>query len=166
MATKGEIIESIQQGIAKVDATFGSLSDQQLRTQVHDEEEGWTAKEILAHLAGRQAGYDRMLATAEHPEQPAGSGTAPTTPAGFNVNDWNSARVAERIDHSRDELLAEFRQVHEGLIERVRALPDDALNQTIQRGDRQIPLGDALRMGGGIHSINHAETVEQALKPS
>ena len=52
MATREEIIGAIQQGIATVDQTFGDLSDEQLATEVY--EGGWTAKGILAHLAGRK----------------------------------------------------------------------------------------------------------------
>ena len=54
MVAKEQITTAIQQGIADVEATFGGLSDAQLTTQVYTEPGGWTARDILAHLAGRE----------------------------------------------------------------------------------------------------------------
>ena len=51
MATKQEITAAIREGIEHVERTFGALTDDQLRVKVHEADGGWTAKEILAHLA-------------------------------------------------------------------------------------------------------------------
>ena len=155
MATKAEIIAAIREGMDRVQDTFGNLSDEQLATTVHSEEGGWSAKEILAHLAGRARGYELTFRLAE--------GETPSMPGGFNVNDWNRARIDERIGQSRDELLAEFRTVHEELIARLETLPDAALGREIPRGPNVITVGEALRLGGGQHSLNHTAEVEQAL---
>ncbi len=154
MATKQEITASIREGMERVQRTFGSLSDEQLATKVHDGEGGWTAKQILAHLAGRQAGYDRTIAMAE-----SGGGM----PATFDLNAWNQQHVDARADRSRDELLAEFMAVHWALIDRVRTLPEETLAKTIQRPTGAVALSDALRGSGGLHSVTHAAEVERAL---
>src|ERR671932_2763059 len=75
MATKQEIIAAIRQGQERVRATFGQLSEEQLATRVHDDEgDHWTAKQVLAHLAGRAAGYARLmqLAQGQPPSAPPG----------------------------------------------------------------------------------------------
>lgn len=156
MATRDEIIAAIRQGEERVARTFGGLTDEQLATRVHEGEGGWTAKEVLAHLAGRQQGYDRTFWLAEVGPPPGGL-------AGFDVDDWNRQRIDERIGKSRDDLLAEFRQVHDALIARVRETPDDLLQKPIPRPQFAVPLGDALAGAGGRHSINHSAEVEQAL---
>src|SRR3954462_11421067 len=51
MATKQEIIETIQQGNQRVTRTFGVLTEEQLNTQVHFDPIGWNAGQLLAHLA-------------------------------------------------------------------------------------------------------------------
>jgi hypothetical protein len=155
MATKDEVIEAIRRGQEKVHQTFGSLNDAQLRQVVHEGDGGWTAKEVLAHLAGRAQGYQRTLQTASGNSQPA--------PAGFNVDHWNRERVAERIHKSRDELLAEFDTVHDDLIEQVRGLSDEQLAKLIRRPTGEMPLSETLARSGGQHSINHSEEVERAL---
>ncbi len=154
MATRQEIGDAIRRGKAKVQETFGSLTEAQLQTQIHEGELGWTAKQVLAHLAGRSMGHDRTIKLAETGE----------VPAGFDVNQWNQQRVDERISKSRDGLLAEFNSVHDALIQRVQGLSDRLLAKTIPRGTGPMPLSDALRGSGGQHSINHSEEVAKVLK--
>lgn len=154
MATKQEITAAIREGIAQVERTFGSLNEVQLQTKVHDGEGGWTAKQILAHLAGRARGYELMGALA--------AGNPP--PGGIDFNRWNQERVDERIANSRDDLLAEFRAVHENLIAHVESLDDDLLTREIRLGPQPAPLSEVLRRSGGLHSGAHAQEVEQALK--
>lgn len=156
MATKQEIVERIQAGIDQVQQTFGSLSDEQLQTTVYDGDGGWTAKEILAHLAARQPGYERMIGVAQ------GTASFPTGNVDFNA--MNQAAVDQIVNKNRDELLSQFREVHEALKTRVQGLPDDLLGKTVTlpMGDRA--LGDVLLGSGGQHSINHSLDVEKAVE--
>lgn len=156
MATKQEIITAIRQGIERVEQTFSGLSDAELDKPVHAGEGGWTARQILAHLAGRADSYQMMFQLAEAPPQQQG---APS----FDVNHWNQGIVDARVGKSRDDLLAEFRETHESLIQRVEALPDETLQQTVTMPRGPVTVGDALLGSGGQHSISHAEEVEQAL---
>ena len=153
MATKREIVDSINAGMARVDDTFGSLNDEQLGQKVHEADGGWTAKQILAHLAGRQGSYDAIIAMA--------AGSAPPFTSG--VDDWNQQAVDQRLSMSRDELLEEFRRVHQGLIERVRNMDDELLTATIELPRGAAPLSDVLAGSGGRHSISHSAEVEAAL---
>jgi catechol 2,3-dioxygenase-like lactoylglutathione lyase family enzyme len=154
MATKQEITDTIRQGNQHVTQTFGGLTEEQLNTRVHFDEIGWTAKQLLAHLAGRAPGHARMIAMAE-----SGGGF----PADFDLNGYNQAIVDERVNKSRDALIAEFLTVHEALIERVNGMSDEQLARTMQWRTGQIPLSDVLRGSGGQHSINHANEAAQVL---
>lgn len=155
MATREEIIGAIQQGIAAVDQTFSGLTDEQLATEVY--ENGWTAKEILAHLAGRQSSYDMLFhlaAGGEMPQAPDG---------GFDVDHWNQQIVDERIDKSRDELIAEARAVHEALLERISNIDDATLNATVPMPRGEMLASDILAGSGGMHSVTHSADVAKAL---
>ncbi len=154
MATKQEITDTIRQGNQRVTQTFGGLTDEQLNTRVHFDPIGWTAKQLLAHLAGRAPGHARMIGMAE-----SGAGL----PADFNVNEYNQRIVDERADKSRDALLAEFLTVHEALVERVNGMSDEQLSKTMQWRTGEIPLSDVLRGSGGQHSINHAAEAGKVL---
>ena len=155
MATKQDAVESIQLGIDRVQATFGSLSDEQLQVKVNQGEGGWTAMQILAHLASRGSNYERLIDMAE---------TGASFPIGnVDFNAMNQAAVDELSGKSRDELLAQFRAAHEGLMARVHGLPDDLLEQTMALPFGDMKVGDLLMSSGGLHSINHSIEVEQAL---
>jgi uncharacterized phage-associated protein len=54
MPNRTEIVETIQQGTAQVLRTFGSLSDEQLRTAVHAGEGGWTEASEIRIRDGRK----------------------------------------------------------------------------------------------------------------
>jgi hypothetical protein len=155
MPTKPEIIQAINAGIERVDQTFGNLSDEQLATKVHDGENGWTAKQVLAHLAGRAETHDMMSKMAQGAPPPDGP---------FDVNTWNQRIVDDRADASRDDLLTEFRAAHERLAARVEGMPDAMLEMEITTPRGTSTMGEVLMGSGGMHSISHAEEVEQALK--
>lgn len=156
MASRQEIVAAIREGVERVEAVFSGLSDAQLDTPVHAGDGGWTARQVLAHLAGRARGHQLLLSMAVAPEPP--------TFAGVDVNAWNQQLVDERAGRGRDELLQEFRQTHEALIENVTELPDGALETMIPspRGG-EIALGEMLAGSGGRHNVNHTVEVEQAL---
>lgn len=155
MATNEKIITAIREGNARVQQTFGPLSDAQLQTKVHDGENGWTAKEILAHLAGRQSTYDLLVHL-------AGSNAAPPA-GGFDIDAWNQEIVNARRDKSRDELLTEFHTTHNALIERVRGMSNAELQQTLTLRHGPVSLDRVAQNSGGTHSVAHAREVEQAL---
>jgi hypothetical protein len=122
---------------------------------VHPGEGGWTARDILTHLAARQRGHDMLF-------QMATGGTSPFT-GEFDVDSWNRGLIDERAGRSRDELLQEFRTTHEALIERVQQTPEEQLNATIQSPRGPITAGDMLMNSGGLHSTAHADEVANAL---
>ncbi|MDQ6604361.1 MAG: VOC family protein [Chloroflexota bacterium] len=154
MATKQEITDTIRRGNQRVTQTFDGLTEQQLDTRVHFDDIGWTARQLLAHLAGRAPGHERMIAM-------AGSGAG--FPPDFDVNAFNQEIVDARVGKSRDALIAEFLIAHDALIERVNGMSDEQLAATMQWRTGEIPLSDVLRGSGGQHSLNHAAEMEKVL---
>lgn len=153
MPGKNEITVAITDGIDTVVATFSGLSDEQLDTVVYDD--GWTAREILAHLAGRQASYEMMSKLAQ--------GGPPPDMRNFDVNAWNQQHVDARTGNSPDALIEEFRQVHLALLARVEAMDEETLNRTIMGPRGETTVGAQLMNSGGLHSTTHANDVKQAL---
>jgi len=154
MATKQEITDTIRQGNQRVTQTFSGMTEEQLNTQVHFDPIGWTAMQLLAHLAGRASGHARMIGMAE-----SDGGFPPD----FDLNAYNQEIVDARADRSRDSLIAEFLTVHEALIERVQGMSDAQLSKTLQWPTGDLALSDVLRGSGGQHSIKHAAEAEKVL---
>jgi hypothetical protein len=154
MPTKQEIIAAIQQGIEQVEQTFGDLSDEDLDARIHEGDGGWTGHQILAHLAGRSGTHQMIFQMAEAPPaQPPESGS-------FDVNHWNQKIVDQRAGATKEQLLTEFRETHEQLVNRVEALPEEALNEQITTPRGVSSLGEVLMNSGGKHSIAHAEEMK------
>jgi DinB superfamily len=155
MVSRAQVVEAIEQGTAQVRHTFRSLTDEQLQTTVHAAERGWTAKEVLAHLATRRVVNDRLL-------QMAG-GDSPLQSRPADWDRWNQALVDQHTSLSRDALLAEFQTVQDDLVAKVRALPEAMLARPIPLPQGEMQLGELLAMAGGAHALHHAEEVAQAI---
>jgi hypothetical protein len=156
--TKAEIIATIQAGTADVQRTFGPLDDAQLETPVHTGEGGWTARDLLAHLAARQPVNDRLLGLAQADAEPF--------PSNFDPDAWNQTLVAAQASKSKEALLAQFQGVQDRLVAAAQDLPDDVLSRAIPLPMGEAPLGDVLAMAGGAHASHHAQEVAQALAAS
>jgi hypothetical protein len=153
--TKEEVIATIQAGSDDVRRTFGPLDEAQLQTQVHTAAGGWTARDLLAHLAARQPVNDRVLGLAQ--------ANAAPFPGNFDPDHWNQTLVDAQASKSKEELLAQFQGVQDRLVAAVRDLPDDVLARPIPLPMGETPLGDVLAMAGGQHASHHAQEVAQAL---
>ena len=153
MANKQEIIVTIQQASDLVGETFAGLSEEQVQTRVADA--GWTVKEVLSHMAGRQPAYTRLLQAARENSLPYSGNLDPDA--------TNAAIVDARRERGVDELVAELLSVHEWLIGQVQELPDTELTKTISLPRGAMPLGDLLRLAAGIHTLNHMQEVQRAL---
>jgi hypothetical protein len=156
MTSKDEILDAMRQATADVLRTFGPLTAAQLDCRVHQEEGGWTAKEVLAHLAAGGVTYERML-------QRLVDGQPIFGQVG-SLHDRNHQMVAAYVEKDKDELLAAFQAGQTALAAKVQALSDDLLASVVALSpDRQMPKADLLLMIGGKHASGHAQEVEQAL---
>ena len=156
MTSKNEILDAIRQSTADVLRAFGPLAADQLNCRVHHEEGGWTAKEVLAHLAAGEVTYGSMLQRLVEGQ--------PIFGEMGSLHDRNHQLVAAYVEKSKDELLAAFQAGQTVLAAKVQALPDDLLARGVALSpEREMPLADLLLMIGGKHAGRHAREVEQAL---
>jgi hypothetical protein len=156
MATKQEIIETIQQGNDQIRQTFADMSENQAQTRVGDG--GWTAKEVLAHMAGRGPTYERLIERAGS-NQSALSGQ-------MDPDAWNESLVGVRRDQPLQEILREFLTVHEDVIAQVKAMSEATLAQPILLPRGEFNLGELLKLAAGNHTLNHLGEVRLALARS
>ncbi len=154
MASKAEISAAILRGNRDVQQVFGSLTDTQLDTPAQQDAGTWTVGDVLGYLAGREQVYAMMYQAAR--------GDNPFAVIS-NFNAWNEERVVERRGEARDDLLAEFRAVHEALLAQIEATDNAELAQVVSLGARQATLGDLLIGSGGQHSTSHATEVASVL---
>jgi hypothetical protein len=156
MTARDDVIEAIRRGVERASVTFSTLDDEQLDRQVYPGENGWTARQVLAHLAGRAYNYDILFEMAAGVREPdLGS---------LDIDRQNELIIAELDGKSRDELLAQVRAVHEAVIDQVQAAPDEVLQREFPLPNGSITFSRVLRSAAGRHTVQHTADVEKALE--
>ncbi len=98
-------------------------------------EQGWTVKDIAAHLASIEWTYPRLIQIAEAADQGAESSDGDaSTDRGSNpqMDDYNARQVAKRRETPLPQLIEEFRSNRAALIDAIEATPAELLEREIQ----------------------------------
>jgi uncharacterized damage-inducible protein DinB len=122
-------------------------------------ENGWNARQILAHLAAIEWTYPRLfdLATAA---PAAGSGELATATIRDGMDGYNARQVEKRADTPVPDLIAEFAGNREALIARVQSADESLFERPIQSaGGRQGTLAQVLREVALEHVRQHARDI-------
>lgn len=88
-------LEEVARRAASLDGDWSRLAQ--------GDAEGWTAKDLLAHLSSTQVAIAAIVATPPAPPDPA----APPRPP-FDANRWNAGQVARRRDTPPEALISEL----------------------------------------------------------
>jgi hypothetical protein len=151
-------------------------------------ENGWNAKQILAHVASIEWTYPKLIevahaaaggtaadTTAERAERAKSedeghlhvrrttdeeSKGVPTRPAEGGILNYNDRQVAKREDASVAELISEFEKNRAATIAAVQAIDDALFDVTIRSaGGITGPLGDVIRAVAVGHIQMHAADI-------
>ena len=97
-------------------------------------EQGWTVKDIAAHLASIEWTYPRLIQIAEAVDQGAKSSDGDASTRGSNpqMDDYNARQVAKRRETPLPQLIEEFRSNRAALIDAIEATPAELLEREIQ----------------------------------
>ncbi len=125
VVTRAELIESLITDGAHLEAAIAELPARAFERGVY--EQGWNARQLLAHLAAIEWTYPRLIERAEQrasgADVPQGGGT------GFNMDAYNARQVERRADQPIEQLLTEFRRNRAATIDAVRAADAVLLGQ-------------------------------------
>ena len=126
-------------------------------------ENGWNARQILAHIAAIEWTYPRLL---EIPTQSAAAAKtdapAATAPAGVRggIDAYNERQVAKRAGASAAELLTEFRRNRETTIRAVEAADESVLRQPIRSaGGIEGSVAEVLLRVAVDHVLGHLRDI-------
>jgi pimeloyl-ACP methyl ester carboxylesterase len=143
-------------------AAFASVAGEATRLEgewtrkVHGLEagaDGWTARDLLAHLASTQSSLAAVATT-----QPKADDGRPRQP--FDPDRWNASQLARRRDASPEDLLAELRQGAEAL---QAALMNVELKAPVGTGRYAgHPVDEAMR-SMAAHQRGHLGELREAL---
>ena len=116
--TREQLLAALRADAARLPELVGAIGEAELERGVY--ENGWNARQLLAHLAAIEWTYPRLIERA----QAGGSGSS----AGgtFDMDAYNERQVAKRAEAGIAELLEEFGRNRAATIEAV-AAADGAL---------------------------------------
>ena len=122
---RAETIAALETDAASVTEAVSALPDGRWNTGVY--ENGWTARQILAHMAAIEWTYPRLI---ERARDSAAGEAGQSSGGGFDMDAYNLRQVAKRADTSVADLLEEFARNREATIAALRDADDDLLAQS------------------------------------
>ena len=152
LPTRQEIIDGFNHAAKRMERVASDLSEQDLNNAVYP---GWTAREMLCHLADGSQAARFFIALAEQDH--------PGVSADFDQDEWNESRVAEWRDKPLSDLLAAFERSTETSLDAIESVSDELLAKQVNAERGRRSLADQLRDVAG-HTIDHVNDIERALK--
>ena len=123
--SRDELIAALQRDGAEFEDTVAQLPPEAFERGVY--EQGWNARQLLAHIAAIEWTYPRLIERAE--QRQAGEDVAQGGGAGFDMDAYNARQVARRDDQPVEQLLTEFRRNRAATIDAIRAVDEELLRQ-------------------------------------
>jgi uncharacterized protein (TIGR03083 family) len=153
VASKQDIINAYQESTRRLEGIIAGRSEEDLKRAAA---EGWTAKQIICHLASTAGSAGFFITMAQSGQ---GMGT------GFDLDRWNAEQVAARQDKPLEEIVAEFRAGHESSIKAVEAAADDLLAKEVADfSGGTAALADVIHGSPTDHEAAHLDDLEKALQ--
>lgn len=121
MDRRSDIIDALQDGLDQSLCFFGTLTPQQLATEVYQDGARWTAKQVVAHFITIEHSMHWLFRNILD----GGKGS----PADFDPDRFNRKQVP-KIDHlPLETLLTQFKEVRTETIDIVRQMSDADLDR-------------------------------------
>jgi hypothetical protein len=158
------LLADLRTDAEQIPATLSALAPETLTRGAY--EQGWTGREIVAHIASIEWTYARLIERARKAadakgdtaggDQESGSGTV-------DMNDYNARQIEKRQDASVAELIDEFRANRTRTIAAVEQTPSDLFAQPMQSaGGVRGSLADVIRAVAIEHVRGHVEDLSKS----
>ena len=154
---KQELEASFRDERAKLEAVLSRMSPEQM--QVAGVVEGWSVKDLLAHLSVWAARTITLMFQAERGQTPS-LGVPNDHP-----NDWanvNAQSYEEQKDRTLEQVLTDFRGTHTQLLKRVSVWKDERkfFDKNAYPSLRGGSIFDYAYENGPQHDMEHREQIE------
>ena len=156
--TRNDLLAALRDDAARLPQVVAAIGPDHLERGVY--ENGWSARQLLAHLAAIEWTYPRLIEQARSPAaaRPTSSGSG-----SFNMDAYNHRQVANRETASVVELLEEFAQNRQSTITAIADAEQELLNQpTRSAGGAQGTLLEVLTNVTLTHVRTHLSDLESA----
>ncbi|MCH8949735.1 MAG: maleylpyruvate isomerase N-terminal domain-containing protein [Chloroflexi bacterium] len=149
MTTRDELIDGFRMIIREGQRTTANFGPDDWGYTVHDEEGGWTVRQLYAHLTGVAEIMPGLVGAL------AQSAEDQNVVANVNIDDMNAQSVAAKAELSESELMEAFKKAHEAAVKFIQEAPDEQLQQQRRFGQIEAPVADLLETFFILHAISH-----------
>lgn len=155
--SKAELLDQLRSGASELREKLAALPAEEFAKGRY--ENGWNAREILAHIASIEWTYPRLIEIATQPPA-AESKEPPTRQARGGILSYNDRQVAKRAEASVEELLDEFNTNRSALLDAIEATDDETLNKEVtSTGGFTGPLAQVLQWVAVDHVRAHLNDI-------
>jgi len=163
--TKARLIEGLRSGGEELLQGLRSLPAVEFEKGCY--ENGWNARQVLAHIAGIEWTYPRLLDVARNAGEPPKREEKPKEPATKTaqggINSYNDRTVERYADTSVAELLDVFEQNRKTTIAAVETADEDLLQVPVRSaGGIPGPVATVLNYVAVIHVRGHLNDILQS----
>ena len=156
--TRDDLLAALRDDAARLPQVVAAIGADDLERGVY--ENGWSARQLLAHLAAIEWTYPRLIEQARSPAE-----ARPTSSASgsFDMDAYNHRQVSNRADATVAELLEEFAQNRQATITAIADAEQELLSQpTRSAGGAQGTLLEVLTNVTVEHVRTHLSDLESA----
>lgn len=161
---QNQLLTDLRADAESVPPLLHALDPQQLERGAY--EQGWTVRDLVAHLASIEWTYPRLLQRAAQPPPPGSThsaGTAAAAETGSGMDDYNARQIEKRRATPIADLIAEFSANRQATIDAVAAADPALLATPIQSyGGASGSLVEVLRFVAIEHVRGHLRDIEAA----
>jgi len=155
--TKAELVAALERSGREAVQTLRSVPAKTFSLGRY--ENGWNAREILAHIASIEWTYKRLLDIPNQPPQPAAGGP-PSAQAQGGIDAYNQRQVERRAERSVADLIAELEKNRGDTIAAVLSAPAELLATPIRSaGGAEGPLGTVFMNVAVRHLEQHVRDI-------
>jgi uncharacterized damage-inducible protein DinB len=155
--SKVELLEALRSSRNEIVTLVRSLPPERLEDGRY--ENGWTGRQILAHIASIEWTYPRLIDIARTPPAPVEE-TPPTRTMKGGNDAYNERQVAKRAHLTVDELLDEFEKNRATTIAAVEAADEALFARRIRSAGGVVgPLATVFYLVAVVHALGHARDI-------
>lgn len=159
--SKQRLLEALRESGANALARLSSIPADKFEQGTY--ENGWNARQVLAHVASIEWSYPRLLDVAREgptPGEKKPDEAPPQRKASGGINDYNQRQIERYADSSVAELLDVFKTNREATIAAIEAANEDLFLVPVKSaGGIPGPLGTVLNYVAVLHVNGHVNDI-------
>ncbi|MCC7451373.1 MAG: DinB family protein [Anaerolineae bacterium] len=152
---KTAIVAVLDQTRQQLNALLDRLQPGDWETQIQEEDQRWTVRQIISHLMEAQRGMTHQITRINAGEE--------TVPPDFDLNRWNRRSVEKAADKQPPELIAALEEGRTALKQVLTGLSDSDLEKRGRHGSLQIMSIEEIARLIGTHEADHARIIAEGL---